>query len=413
MFGFRTRLLTTSLVLGCLVAALAEPRQRNVWHAYVADGQRYGYQHTTVTKRPDGNFRYIVELRVLIDMFGVQKQEITSRAEYAVTPTYELLTMKSESEQASGTARVTGRVQDGKLLITRKLGDQEHVRAYDSAAEIIPDGCLADWLADQPADRNNATVRVLRAEGWSVEIVKLALQHRDESGSQWRIELPGEGTHGTVSYDADGSMREMKLDVPKLHVQRCTAEQAKSIEYRKLDGRYVLTFPLNKDISAPHRLTQLTVKLTWEDLPLDRFELEDRRQRIVGQSEHGAQHEVVVKIGSPPTLSSQAATPPSDGEMKCYLSESRFIKPKHERIRSAALEVIKGKKSPLEKVQALSKWVSEYIEGSLIAETLSGPEVLELKTGKCSEYSTLFASLARAAGIPTRIVLGDRMVAGQ
>lgn len=48
----------------------------------------------------------------------------------------------------------------------------------------------------------------------------------------------------------------------------------------------------------------------------------------------------------------------------------------------------------------------------MIAETLSGPEVLHLKEGKCSEYSTLFASLARSVGIPTRIVLGERMTAG-
>ena len=45
--------------------------------------------------------------------------------------------------------------------------------------------------------------------------------------------------------------------------------------------------------------------------------------------------------------------------------------------------------------------------GTLIPETLSGPEVLQCRNGKCSEFSTLFASLARSLGIPTRIVLGD------
>ena len=49
----------------------------------------------------------------------------------------------------------------------------------------------------------------------------------------------------------------------------------------------------------------------------------------------------------------------------------------------------------------------------MIAETLTGPEVLACRKGKCSEYSTLFASLARAVGIPTRIALGERMMPGQ
>ncbi len=46
-------------------------------------------------------------------------------------------------------------------------------------------------------------------------------------------------------------------------------------------------------------------------------------------------------------------------------------------------------------------------------ETLTGPEVLACRKGKCSEFAILFASLARAAGIPTRIVLGDRLIPGQ
>ena len=48
----------------------------------------------------------------------------------------------------------------------------------------------------------------------------------------------------------------------------------------------------------------------------------------------------------------------------------------------------------------------------MIAETLSGPEVLDCKQGKCSEFTTLFASLARSVGIPTRVVLGERMMGG-
>jgi Transglutaminase-like superfamily len=57
--------------------------------------------------------------------------------------------------------------------------------------------------------------------------------------------------------------------------------------------------------------------------------------------------------------------------------------------------------------------MSNNIEPCLIAETLSGPEVLACRKGKCSEFATLFASLSRAAGIPTRIALGERMMPGQ
>src|SRR5262249_46267411 len=66
----------------------------------------------------------------------------------------------------------------------------------------------------------------------------------------------------------------------------------------------------------------------------------------------------------------------------------------------------------LEAGGGLSEWVSKNAEPAYIADTLSGPEVLACRKGKCSEFATLFASMARAVGIPTRIVLGDRLLPG-
>jgi transglutaminase-like putative cysteine protease len=60
-------------------------------------------------------------------------------------------------------------------------------------------------------------------------------------------------------------------------------------------------------------------------------------------------------------------------------------------------------------VKNLLLWVYENIGTEYIAETLSGPEVLKRKRGKCVEFSTLFASLARAAGIPTRVAFGESL----
>jgi hypothetical protein len=75
--------------------------------------------------------------------------------------------------------------------------------------------------------------------------------------------------------------------------------------------------------------------------------------------------------------------------------------------------VTKGKTDALEAVKTMSVWMLKNIEPTLIAETLTGPEVLACRKGKCSEFAILFASLARAAGIPTRIALGERMIPGQ
>ncbi len=157
----------------------------------------------------------------------------------------------------------------------------------------------------------------------------------------------------------------------------------------------------------------MTVELRWKDIAFDRFHLEDDRQHVVERSQEGGRYRAVVRIEPPRPIESPAHLPITGPEFAAALGESRYIKPRDPKIVAVAREVTKGKTDSLEVVKALSDWVSKNVEATMIAETLSGPEVLACRKGKCSEFATLFASLARAAGIPTRIVLGDRLIPGQ
>ncbi len=196
-------------------------------------------------------------------------------------------------------------------------------------------------------------------------------------------------------------------------IRRCPAEQARNIAYRKMNGRDVLMFPLGKEVGPPEFLESLTVELNWKDISFERFRLEDDRQHVVEKFREGDQYRVVVRIEAPKPLSLPARLPIAGPEFAAYLGESRYIKPRDERIIAVAREVTKGKTDALEAVKALSAWMVKNVEPTLIAETLTGPEVLACRKGKCSEFAILFASLARAAGIPTRIALGERMIPGQ
>ncbi len=196
-------------------------------------------------------------------------------------------------------------------------------------------------------------------------------------------------------------------------IRRSSAEQARDIAYRKIDGRDALMFPLGKEVGPSELLESLTVELKWKDIGFERFRLEDDRQHVIEKSQEGDQYRAVVRIEAPKPLSAPARLPIAGPEFAPYLGESRFIKPRDERIIAVAREVTRGKTDALEAVKALSTWMLKNIEPSLIAETLTGPEVLACRKGKCSEFASLFASLARAAGIPTRIALGERMIPGQ
>ncbi len=164
MRSLQRTVLVLALVLLANGLAQAAPRVRDVWHSYVADGKRYGYIHTVVTRLPDGNFRITRESRVLIDLLGSNKEEITERGEYVVAPDYRPVSISVEGKQESGTSRVTGRSRGTSFAVTATVAGIERSGVFDRPEAILLEPCLDDWLADRPPGFEAGEVTLLGEE---------------------------------------------------------------------------------------------------------------------------------------------------------------------------------------------------------------------------------------------------------
>ncbi|ABB15759.1 transglutaminase domain-containing protein [Carboxydothermus hydrogenoformans] len=97
---------------------------------------------------------------------------------------------------------------------------------------------------------------------------------------------------------------------------------------------------------------------------------------------------------------------------KSTLLPSGFVDSDNPTIRQIAYDLTKDLTSDLEKVKAIHDYVARalaydwtsYRLGVVPQKTAS--EALASGTGVCQDYSRLFAAIARAAGIPTKIVIG-------
>jgi hypothetical protein len=413
MTSIRRLALPAVVLLAASGSASASPRVRDVWHAYIADGHRYGSVHTVVARLPDGNYRVTVDSRLLLDVLGVNQEEILERSEYVVTPDYRPVSIAIEAKRGSGATRVTGRRQGAALEVSATVAGVQRAHTFEPGESILPRPCLDDWLADRPADFRAGEVAVLHEE--SCESIPANVKRLDSvgAGSSWSIDAQTEEGDQRLVLDPDGLRRSLSGSGGMLKMERCSAEQAKDIAFRKLDGRDLLMFPISEEIGALDRLESLTVELRWKHIAFDRFRLEDDRQHVVERSQEGTRYRAVVRIEPAGPIGRPARLPITGAEFAAALGESRYIKPHDAKIAAVAREIVQGKTDALEAVRALSAWVSKNVEGTALAETLTGPEVLACRKGKCSEFAILFASLARAAGIPTRIVLGDRLIPGQ
>ena len=73
----------------------------------------------------------------------------------------------------------------------------------------------------------------------------------------------------------------------------------------------------------------------------------------------------------------------------------------------AAQKIILGAPNQLEMVKRITKFVYKHVSNKNYNHgNMSASEVLRTKSGDCTEHSALFAALARAAGIPAKMVYG-------
>jgi transglutaminase-like putative cysteine protease len=75
-------------------------------------------------------------------------------------------------------------------------------------------------------------------------------------------------------------------------------------------------------------------------------------------------------------------------------------------------EILKGETEPFKVVDKLTRWVSSAI-GEAVTDSQSPLETLAVGRGNCQSHARLYASLARAAGVPSRIISGLVYLDGQ
>ncbi len=196
---------------------------------------------------------------------------------------------------------------------------------------------------------------------------------------------------------------------------RCRAPQARlpGIRSRKTTPESILAIPVNRTIPELDRLLALRVKLQWNDIPFESFNFQDTRQQLARHTEKKGGHEVVLKIKHPKVLHSKDPFPTVLRQPNDTLGRADFITPDDIEVKRAATEATSGVSTTLAAVRAIAKWVSHNVRPSLITNTLSGAEVVDAPQDKCAERATLFASMATSVGIPTRIVLGLKLLRRQ
>ncbi len=403
-------------------APASPPAERDLWYS-ITDGElRFGSMNLTVRQLDDGHFEYHVTSQLKFELLGTP-QEATSVTRLVVSPDLSPLHLESHSTTLSGETRLQGRATENGFIIEFEDRAQQRISelVFDDETWIQFDLTMADWLhreaknvAAAPAGEalTTRTVQLISAANGAVSETVIQLIEHGATGSTWTLETDSGPGSTTVRVGADGLLIEQSRHLPPMHMVRSSPEEARDIVYRRIPDRELLFFSIGRELPLMRRMQSMDVLLTWNSIPIEEFELEDSRQKIESMTEEEGRFAATVRLWRPNEDHPDTALPLPAEKFEASLAETDFITSADERIVRIARDLVGNEPSAYRAVTAICRWVSEYIEPTMIAETLSGSEVLERRTGKCSEYTTLFASIARAAGIPTRVALGVRRFNG-
>ena len=208
------------------------------------------------------------------------------------------------------------------------------------------------------------------------------------------------GTELQTWIGADGKL--LRQETPLgWTLERCTAEDAMKILSSRQAGVDLLddlSVPVRGQIKAPRTATRLLLHLQGSHLVGD--DIQTGRQHLRATTARGLLLEL-----EPSSFPLKADPLPAEAVAE-HLASTAFIQSGHEEIQRAATRITRGASTPRERAERIFAWVYENVDKEIYVSLPSAVDVLRDMKGDCNEHTYLFVALARAAGLPAKVIVG-------
>ena len=414
--GFAT--VFAPLALNGVLSAICTPRValaaqvRESWIAFERKGTAFGYEHLKISAPDDKTFKYTVEQSFKVDVVGMSQQDIKDNTVLITDKNLNPVSFSSTSSYKVKSEKIKGAVEDGKLNVTYddQLGTISK-KTFD-AVGLYFSLCLPELIVRRAAEKtfsvNIFDMRYIRRA--DVRVIK------HEGTIEAEVTIEGNMPE-IVAIDSEGlvisSSRSVETLIKVDSKSYRTDEKIKDKLAVVPDDDTDLTIEIDRPLGNVKKIKTAKIAVRWMNIALKDFVLSDNRQKVVSDKCDNGIYEVALElsradIGALPTGAIKLAA-----GMEKYIGESEFITPADTAVVELAAKLADGESDAVKIVGNILKWINANIKTDFIAETLSAPQVLKLKRGKCSENAILFAALARSLKIPVKISLGVTNAGGR
>lgn len=386
--------LLLTILFACPWSLLAESRE--YWLKTERQGTGHANQHVLITKLPSGNFRYDTTEHIKWEVSG-QKRDLILTGAYIVDPDLRPLSFETRLNSHVKETHTSGVRTGDMMAVTVQSKGSTQAQRQIPIADVYFGIVLSELIVRNAGNRKFRLSTLVGAEVVVENIEIVSIDEREITAS-----AASSAFISRYRISRDGQLLDLRVSSWGVRVYATTPADARNITYFVDNDLEVRS---QKRIPNVFGVSRARLQVRWKRLPFSEFSLEDNRQKVESKNQSGDEFEAVIEVTRPAVASDEPE--PHDEPGSEYLGEDEYIKPRDAGIREQAAAIAGETKSPVETVRKLLEWVDANVTYEIVLETLTGPEVLEMKRGKCSESAVLFASLAKAAGIPTRMAFGE------
>ena len=394
---------------------LSHLKNNEAWFGIILNGKKkVGFNHYRIEKYKDNPevFKITSEAFLKFSFLGF-KEQINLKEIDLVNPDLSLINFTGEQRIDDKKVIINGEIKDKELTVkiidenithTQKfklknelyssispylypvlkglnIGETYNYQSYlteTQSLENIKQKILSyekNELCDEPAFKVRTSIGLVSADSW--------------------INKNGETL---IEMEMGGLLNSMKED--EISAKKFIYEESLLKDDILLDFSLVKT---DKDISNPGSVKILHLKLAGMDEA--NAIISDERQKASRLTENGAPKvEYIIDAASADTQT-PLLLPINEPKPNRYLKPSIYIQSTNHEVIEKSKEVLAGEKNSLVAVTRLVRWVSSEIKDDL-SDSFSALNVLHSKKGECQSHTYLYTALARASGIPTKVVSG-------
>jgi hypothetical protein len=412
-FGVFLVLVLMSAVMVYGIVAAEEKCLREIWSVAEQDDKPVGFGFEQVWRTKDG-YHYVSDATIQIAFLGSKATKVTQHMEMNVDQNYLAKAYCGVVNINGSRTQIKADFRDDQVKVVTVTADgKETVNIQKVTKPLYFAASYLDFFLKKGALKVGANAKIdiwdigsMAPLEYSITVnEKTSYRYNGKKLAVFKItEKAGQEIQSLI--DQKGNFYSGFDTKLKLSFRRVEKEQIPELKTLNMD---VLLVPGNRRVTFPFRSISSKIKVKWASVAFEEFDFNDNRQKLISHKSAATKQEAILEVQREQRdFSGKVVLPVKDPALTPYLADVQYITPSSPAVQKLSQQILNGEQDGWRATQKLTKWVFEYIKPALVPETLTTEQILERKTGKCVEFSVLFAALARAAGLPTRVVLGER-----